>query len=132
MAANEYRIIVRLPKADGVHHRSDRELAEDVGRAIEEGLRDRYVVIDHLVIGKVPPPRDRADLPIGARVLVTPFPVEESEPYAARVAGYDMHRSKYRLDRQWGDGHYSSGGHTWAFVNQVEVHPDGPDAGKES
>lgn len=121
---NEYQIVIRLPKADGFHHRTDWDLASTVVRAIGEGLRDRFVETGLVSIEKVPPRKDRADIPVGTRVMVTPLRLETAEPYAARVAGYDLYRTKYRLDFEFSDGRYAEGGHTWAFVNQVELHPD--------
>lgn len=120
--SNACRLIVHLPGA--VDSQGDREVAEAVRGAVEEGLRERYTEIDYIEIQEVPPPKDRADIKVGTRVVVTPYPIEEKQPYTARVHGYDMGRTKYRLDRELSPGSYTKDGLYWAFVGQVERHPD--------
>jgi hypothetical protein len=77
-------------------------------------------------------------LPVGTRVLVSDWEREEDKwgdgctlrltnPEAGRISGYDMHRTKYRWQKEWEPGRYSSYD-SWASVdNRVEVHPDGPE-----
>jgi hypothetical protein len=72
-------------------------------------------------------------LPIGARVRVTPITITHldgtsstDEPYNAVIVGYDMGRTKYRLDREIWDGLYATGGHTWAFRKEVAAAGDAP------
>ncbi|MFF3998551.1 hypothetical protein ACFYX8_35245 [Streptomyces cyaneofuscatus] len=69
-------------------------------------------------------------LPVGTHVLVTPGTVTCADgtqtadpPYRATVAGYDIHRSKYRLNRLIYEGLYATGGHTWAFLDEVAEDP---------
>ncbi|MCX4450687.1 hypothetical protein [Streptomyces sp. NBC_01789] len=65
-------------------------------------------------------------IPVGTHVFVTPGTVTWNDgtqttdrPYQAMVAGYDIHRSKYRLDRLIYEGLYATGGHSWAFLDEV-------------
>lgn len=123
MSSNAYQLIVHL--AEAPPGESDLNEAQRVENAIKEGLRDRFVEIDRVDIREVPPPPpSKADIPVGVRVLVTRTWRDEPNIYAAKVAGYDLFRSKYRLDRELSPGHYATGGHTWAFVGEVERHPD--------
>lgn len=43
MSANEFQIIITLPKSDGMHYRSDRHVAETVQRRIQDFLRNNPV-----------------------------------------------------------------------------------------
>lgn len=68
-------------------------------------------------------------LPIGTRVLVSERRYEDEDypqqPYAAKIVGYDMHRSKYRLHpaSSRNAGEYVEVDR-WAFAdNRVQVHP---------
>ena len=70
-------------------------------------------------------------IPVGTQVLVTPVTITcldgtqtTDPPYKAIVVGYDLHRTKYRLDRQIWAGLYASGGHTWAFLKEVAANPN--------
>lgn len=73
-------------------------------------------------------------LDVGTRVLVSEPVYDEAtrkvvwdNPEAGRISGYDMHRSKYQWQREYGPGDYARY-HSWAFVdNRVIVHPDGPE-----
>lgn len=58
-------------------------------------------------------------LPVGTYVQVTPHPIKGEYPYRAKVAGYDLHGSKYNLARQYGVGLFDSGG-WWAFPSEVK------------
>lgn len=81
----------------------------------------------------VPEPKHEL-LPVGTRVLVsepvwddTKQRVVWDNPEVGRISGYDMHRSKYRWQREYNPGSYASHD-SWAFVdNRVVVHPDGPE-----
>jgi len=52
-----------------------------------------------------------------------------TQPYVGKVAGYDMHKSKYQINEE----RYGTPGEyydfvRWTFVdNRVQVHPDGPE-----
>ena len=80
-----------------------------------------------------PPPEPKhVLLPVGTRVLVSDWERDDDDvlrlmnPVTGRISGYDMHRSKYQWQREYGPGHYASHDQ-WAFVdNRVIVHPDGP------
>jgi hypothetical protein len=82
----------------------------------------------------VPEPKHEL-LPVGTRVLVQPmvlkYPDGRTEypghPYAAKIDGYNLGRTKYRIRKEFGDGKYHS--YTeWVFAdNRVQVHPDGPE-----
>lgn len=73
-------------------------------------------------------------LAVGTRVLVSDVEWDEDRrkmvlqnPQAGRISGYDMHKSKYRWQREWSTGEYYSH-ESWAFAdNRVIVHPDGPE-----
>lgn len=93
-----------------------------------------------------PPPEPKHELlPIGTRVLVSDWEWEDPDPWergerklrlknpqAGRISGYDMHKSKYRWQREWEPGRYAETD-SWAFAdNRVEVHPDGPDVPRET
>lgn len=73
-------------------------------------------------------------LPVGTRVLVSEPEYDEAarkvvwkNPQAGRISGYDMGRTRYRWQHEYGPGHYTSHD-SWAFVdNRVVVHPDGPE-----
>lgn len=71
-------------------------------------------------------------LAVGTRVLVSDWERDDdgvlrlTNPAPGRISGYDMHRTKYRWQREWDEDHYSTH-ESWAFVdNRVQVHPDGP------
>lgn len=123
-SANEYEIVIRIPSSEGTDFTSDRAMAYFVEQAVAEGLNDRFVERDHIIVRNHRPTPRLAALPVGTKVVVTPQTGESDEPFAARVHGYSLHRDKYRLDREWGEDRYDTGGHTWAFANQVELHPD--------
>jgi hypothetical protein len=119
---NRFQVVVSLSP----DHReySDRAEALRVHEAVREGLKDRYISVHDVKLQEVPVVPMLADIPVGHRVVVSPF--KDKEPYEAVVAGYDIHRSKYRLDRVLWDGRYETGGRSWAFAHQVDEHPDGP------
>lgn len=52
----------------------------------------------------------------GTLVLVTPF---EGKPYRAKVRGYDLGHTKYRLAAEYMRNRFSDEGYQWAFINQV-------------
>lgn len=65
-------------------------------------------------------------LPVGTVVLVTPHRNEANqEPFRAQVAGYDIHRTKYRLGRECSPGRFLTGEYAacWAFPGQVTEEP---------
>lgn len=79
----------------------------------------------------IPEPKHKL-LPIGTRVLVSDWERDDDDnvrlmnPQAGRISGYDMHRTKYRWQREYSTGNYATH-ESWAFAdNRVEVHPDGP------
>lgn len=72
-------------------------------------------------------------LSVGTRVLVSDGHAGscncgKQQPYVGRIAGYDMHRSKYQISEEC----YGTPGEYYSFVrwafadNRVQVHPDGP------
>lgn len=82
-------------------------------------------------VDPVPEPK-HVLLDVGTRVLVSDWERDDdgrlalSNPQAGRISGYDMHKSKYRWQKEWEPGRYSTYD-SWAFVdNRVQVHPDGP------
>lgn len=82
-----------------------------------------------------PPPEPKhVLLDVGTRVLVDPLHDPDcvcasTQPYAGKIAGYDMHRSKYQINEEC----YGRPGEyydfvKWEFVgNRVQVHPEGPE-----
>jgi hypothetical protein len=70
-------------------------------------------------------------LPVGTRVLVSDWfrdrdGIRRTNPVAGRISGYNMHRTKYRWQREYSTDHYASED-SWAYAdNRVTVHPDGP------
>lgn len=82
-----------------------------------------------------PPPEPKhVLLDVGTRVLVAPLHDPDcvcasTRPYVGKIAGYDMHRTKYQINEEC----YGRPGEyydfvKWEFVsNRVAVHPDGPE-----
>ena len=64
-------------------------------------------------------------LPVGTYVQVTPHPNKlHNTPYRALVAGYDIHRTKYRLRTQLWPGTFTKEALSWAFPGEVEAAED--------
>lgn len=59
-------------------------------------------------------------LPVGTCVQVTPHPATGERPYRAKVAGYDLHHTKYRLTLQLWPGQFTASGGWWAFPSEVK------------
>lgn len=69
----------------------------------------------------------RLPLKPGRIVLVTPYPVQQEEPFLARIVGTDVFHSKYQVGARyygWNESHFARGG-SWAFPDQVETVDDG-------
>lgn len=81
----------------------------------------------------VPEPKHEL-LPVGTRVLVSERarPLYHGDlklmnPVAGKIVGYDMHKTKYRWQREISPGVYTTAD-TWAFMDEhTVVHPDGPE-----
>lgn len=81
----------------------------------------------------VPEPKHEL-LPVGTRVLVSDphrgsCGCGSAQPYVGKIAGYDMHSTKYQINEEvYGSPGEYYGFVRWAFVdNRVQVHPDGPE-----
>lgn len=101
---------------------------------LTEEMAEQYSFPRHVRLACKPKPKHEL-LPVGTRVLVSErkhFDEDYPEqPYVGRIAGYDMHRSKYQINPEsYGEPGVYRDYVKWAFAdNRVERHPeqlDGP------